>query len=268
MVSWLIDECARADIEEIVFVTRHGKEMIADYFRPNPALENFLGAAGKHDKIPVTTPDKMKMTFVEQTEQRGLGHAILQAEAAVGGDDFFCVLLPDEIFFHPSDSAIAQLVRHAGRLKSSVIALLNVARADVTQYGIADLEAPPTADSPAKIKKLVEKPSVAAAPSTFALPGRYVLSKKIFSYLKALPVQPDREIQLTDALTALSSNEGVYGAICQAVRFDTGQVAGFVAANLFAYAYLHSERPENPRRLMEDLLRFGEQWNALPKSIS
>ena len=41
---------------------------------------------------------KVKFYYINQYEQNGLGHAVLQAESVIGNNSF-AVLLPDDLFF-------------------------------------------------------------------------------------------------------------------------------------------------------------------------
>ena len=71
-----------------------------------------------------------------------------------------------------------------------------------------------------RVNRLVEKPSIADAPSNLAVIGRYVLHPAVFDALEE--TQPGRggEIQLTDALQTLAisdcEGDGVYGVVFKA----------------------------------------------------
>ena len=43
MLQYVVEEAVEAGVEEVIVVSAPGKESIADYFRPNPALERRLG---------------------------------------------------------------------------------------------------------------------------------------------------------------------------------------------------------------------------------
>ena len=118
------------------------------------------------------------------------------------------------------------------RTGKSVIALMDVAREETSQYGIAAGTLSATHPRELAIDTLVEKPPAAEAPSTLAVVGRYVLDPKIFDYLQRTTPGRGGEIQLTDALAAMAADEGLLGCLFEGERFDAGDVAGYLLANL------------------------------------
>ena len=84
-----------------------------------------------------------------------------------------------------------------------VVALLKVARSEMSKYGIVDAKA--AGDRLYELHGMVEKPPPEKAPSDFAIMGRYVLTPDIFDLLAAGKPGAGGEIQLTDALMALAS---------------------------------------------------------------
>jgi UTP--glucose-1-phosphate uridylyltransferase len=85
-----------------------------------------------------------------------------------------------------------------------------------------------------RITALVEKPLPADAPSNLAIIGRYVLSPEIFDVLRKTSPGRGNEIQLTDAIEALTDrpSEGgpVHGVIFRGRRYDTGDKADYLKA--------------------------------------
>src|SRR5262249_30733650 len=78
----------------------------------------------------------------------------------------------------------------------AVIAFQNVPREEVVHYGIAK---PRGAAIPVfELADIVEKPSVAEAPSTLAVAVRYVFAPRILDLLEKTPPGKGGEIQLTD----------------------------------------------------------------------
>ena len=85
---------------------------------------------------------------------------------------------------------------------ASVIGCEHVSLEKVCRYGILKVEG-------GRIVDLVEKPSVEEAPSDLAIAGRYLLSAKIFDYLRTQTPGKGGEIQLTDAIRRMVAEAGV-----------------------------------------------------------
>ena len=105
-----------------------------------------------------------------------------------------------------------------------------------------------------EVNQLVEKPSVDLAPSHFAIPGRYVLSPKIFQYLRKTQPGAGGEIQLTDALQLLATEERLIAYQFEGMRYDTGDRLGMIDATL-AFAL---KRPELKSGVLELLRKYSE----------
>jgi len=82
------------------------------------------------------------------------------------------------------------------------------------------------------ISRLVEKPHPDKAPSNLAVTGRYVLPPEIFARIEATSPGAGGEIQLTDALDSMAGESGVYGLVFEGQRYDTGNLLGFLIANI------------------------------------
>jgi UTP--glucose-1-phosphate uridylyltransferase len=171
------------------------------------------------------------MHYVRQGAPRGLGHAVLCAAPHVG-DQPFAVLLGDDLI-DPRDPLLARMVEVQEREGGSVIALMEVDPAQIHQYGCAAVEA--TVDSDVvKVTGLVEKPEPHEAPSNYAIIGRYVLDPAVFGMLRETEPGRGGEIQLTDALQKLTTDEKiggpVHGVVFKGRRYDTGDRGDYLRA--------------------------------------
>ncbi len=115
----------------------------------------------------------------------------------------------------------------------SVIALMEVEPSQIHLYGCAAVEA--TADGDVvKVTDLVEKPDPGEAPSNYAIIGRYVLDPAVFGTLRETEPGRGGEIQLTDALQKLASDEKiggpVHGVVFKGRRYDTGDRGDYLRA--------------------------------------
>jgi len=238
-IQYLVEECARAELDDVVFVTSAGKSALEDHFDRLPGLEAALAAKGKDDDLALVTElaDLATIHSVRQPQPLGLGHAVLMAADHVG-DASFAVLLGDDIV-DPNTPFLERMIAAHERTGRGVIALLEVEPEAAALYGIATVE-PGDAHDEFLVTDLVEKPPIDEAPSNLAVIGRYVLPGAIFDVLRDTPPGRGGEIQLTDALRTLAQDEPLIGIRVDAPRYDIGDKLGFVTATVA----LAAERPD------------------------
>ena len=233
LIQYAVDEAVDAGADTLVFVTNRYKHAIADYFDKAYELESKLAEAGKDALLALvqgTLPRNVRCVFVTQPEALGLGHAVLCAKPVVG-DEPFGVILPDDLIWNGSGAgALRQMAELSASENAGVIAVEEVPREQTDKYGIVD--ATPVSDRAAKIKLVVEKPKPAVAPSNLAIVGRYVLPGRIFDLLEKTTPGAGGEIQLTDAIEVLLSEQLVLAYRFVGMRFDCGNKLGLVKATL------------------------------------
>jgi UTP--glucose-1-phosphate uridylyltransferase len=229
-IQVVVEEAVASGIEEIVIVVSPGKTLVVDHFDSNEELERHLEERGKHEILDQIrrSNSPAKISVAEQAKPLGLGHAVLQARDAVG-DAPFAVMLPDDIFDCPRP-CLRQLLDAAEKRDAPVVALLRVARSEISKYGIADAKA--VGDRTYELHGMVEKPAPEKAPSEFAIMGRYVLTPDIFELLAQVKASVGGEIQLTDALMALTKRRKIYGYEFEGIRYDLGDRVGFISAQV------------------------------------
>ena len=227
LIQYAAEEAISAGIDTLIFVTGRNKRAIEDHFDANNELEAALRANGKDDQADMVRnilPIGVECIFVRQSEQLGLGHAVLCAERAVGGDPFAVLLADDFCTDHPS-GVTADLTHAFGRSGKSQLSVMQVDGSDISKYGVIV----PDADS-MTIASLVEKPEPIDAPSNLASISRYVLTADIFEILKNLSAGVDGEIQLADAIDVQAKNNTVEMVRWKGTRFDCGSVEGYLKA--------------------------------------
>jgi UTP--glucose-1-phosphate uridylyltransferase len=233
-LQYIVEEAARAGLDEVLMVTGRNKSAIEDFFDRTPELEAALEKKGDEERLAAVhaSTDVAQVHFVRQGEARGLGHAVLQAAAFVG-DAPFAVLLGDDLI-DARDLLLEQMLAVQARHGGSVIALLDVGRENIDKYGAVAVEQGPESgdgDEVVRITGLVEKPPVDEAPSSLAIIGRYVLSPDVFEILRATPPGRGGEIQLTDALaTQVQRGVPVHGVVFSGRRYDTGDRLDYLKA--------------------------------------
>ena len=141
----------------------------------------------------------------------------------------FVVLLGDDLFFG-SPSPSKQLIEAFKTSKKSIIALKEVSKEEVVHYGIVDIIK--SNNLIHQIKNIVEKPKESEAPTTLAIPGRYIFTPDIFAYIKRLKEKRNAEYPLTDALLQMAKDSNLFAVEVSATRFDVGQVPGYLQATL------------------------------------
>lgn len=229
-IQMVVEEAVASGIEEVVIVISPGKTTVVDHFKPNLELERNLAARGKNDILEILrrSNNPAKITVAEQSTPLGLGHAVLQARDAVGNEPF-AVMLPDDIF-DCERPCLRQLLDAAAVKDAPVVALLKVERSEISKYGIVDAVA--AGNRTYELRGMVEKPAPENAPSDFAIMGRYVLTPDIFAILAEGKPGAGGEIQLTDALMALTKRRKIYGYQFEGVRYDLGERVGFISAQV------------------------------------
>ena len=237
LIQYIVSECVAAGIKDIVLVTHSSKNAIENHFDTSYELEATLEKRVKRallDEVRSICPPDVTVMSVRQGEAKGLGHAILCAKPIVGNNDFV-VLLPDVILdAYTADQKtenLAAMIKRFSETQASQIMLEPVAQEDVSKYGIADINGVQLAPGmSAAIKTMVEKPAVDVAPSNLAVVGRYVLSKNIWPLLAKTPVGAGDEIQLTDAIDALMTQETVEAFHMSGASHDCGDKLGYLKA--------------------------------------
>ncbi len=259
LIQYAVEEAVDSGLDTIVFVTAARKTVMEDHFDYAPELERLLESKGKHAERDEMRriADLANIAYVRQKEARGLGHAVLCAMPVIG-DQPFSVFLPDDIIDAGDDPVMAQLLRVYAERRCPVVAVERVPRPDVTKYGILAVEH--VAPRLFRIKDMVEKPSVADAPSELAIMGRYVLTPDIWDALQRTKPGAGGEIQLTDGIRLLLERGDVYAYEYTGRRYDCGTKLGYLQATV----ELALKRPDLGAEFREYLteLLAESRWKA------
>ena len=232
LIQYAAEEAIAAGIDTLIFVTGRNKRAIEDHFDANNELETMLRAKGKDvqaDMVRNIIPEGVECIFMRQAEQLGLGHAVLCAERAVGGDPF-AVLLADDFLTDHAPGVTADLAQAFASTGKSQLSVMEVDGPDISKYGVVVPN-----DAGAGIAGLVEKTEANDAPSNLASIGRYVLTADIFDTLRGLNPGSGGEIQLADAINIHAQQGSVEIVSLNGRRFDCGSVDGFMNASHYQY---------------------------------
>ena len=234
LIQHVVDEARAAGIEHLIFVTGRNKGVIEDHFDSQYELERTLEERGKTrelDELKADLPQPGQTSFTRQQAPLGLGHAVWCAREIVG-DEPFAVLLPD-VLHHGSPPCLAQMIEAYEAHGGNHISVAPVPDDQTHAYGIAGVEDTKAKVSP--VTAMVEKPKPGTAPSNLHISGRYILQPEVFQLLEQGKRGAGGEIQLTDAMLALSKRQPFYAVRFDGTIYDCGTKIGFLAANV-AYA--------------------------------
>lgn len=250
LIQYAVDEAIEAGIEQMIFVTGRGKHAIEDHFDIAYELESTMSGRGKSLQVLDATRLKPgRVAYVRQQEPMGLGHAVWCARDIVG-DEPFAVLLADD-FMVGQPGCLKQMVEAYNKVGGNLICAQEVADDQTDKYGVIT---PGTRDGTlTEVKGLVEKPKAGTAPSNLAVIGRYVLQPEVMRILETQEAGAGGEIQLTDAMARMIGNQPFHGVTFQGVRYDCGDKAGFLQANL-ATALAREDVGPAVREFAKDLL--------------
>ncbi|MEM5314231.1 UTP--glucose-1-phosphate uridylyltransferase GalU [Paraburkholderia sp. JHI869] len=257
LIQYAVEEAIAAGITEMIFVTGRSKRAIEDHFDKSYEIEAELEARGKMQLLELVRgikPSHVDCFYVRQPEALGLGHAVLCAEKLVG-DNPFAVILADDLL-HGEPPVISQMVDLFDHYHSSVLGVEEIPREDTRSYGIVDGRA--WEENIIKLSGIVEKPAPDVAPSNLGVVGRYILKPRIFQHLRALKPGAGGELQLTDAIESLLSDEQVLAYKYRGKRYDCGSKIGYLKATV-EFALQHREvGPEFTQYLNEQFRGFDQ----------
>jgi UTP--glucose-1-phosphate uridylyltransferase len=229
-IQYIVEEAVASGIEEILIITGRNKRAIEDHFDKSVELEGQLENNHKEEllKLVQNVSNMVDIYYIRQKEPKGLGDAISHAKIFVGNEPF-AVMLGDDIVDNEVP-CLKQLINCYDQYKTSILGVQEVEKYNVSKYGIVkgiEIE-----DKLYKVSDMIEKPKIEEAPSNIAILGRYILKPNIFKILEETKPGKGGEIQLTDALKALTKQEAVYAFCFEGKRYDVGDKLGFLQANI------------------------------------
>ena len=252
IILYVIEEAIQAGIEDIILIQGRGKSAIEDFFDVSYEVEDKLVKDGKTEVLESLNKIRSSVNIISlrQKSALGLGHAVRCAKHVVGNEPF-SVMLGDEITLSKSraENVTAFLCDQHEKTDHSSVWVLPVDIKDTHKYGIVNVGADNKDLSLGKkVNEVIEKPSSDNAPSTWALPGRYVFNSEIFDYLDLTKPGKNGEIQLSDAMNDLAKKSNLTAYSFNSRRYDAGDKLGFLIANV----ELALERDE----LKDDLMKY------------
>lgn len=245
VLYYSLKEAMEAGIEKFVFVSSPSKSAIEHYLLDQSILEQV-----KHKPEVISLLQELdiqpeQIHFVMQDQPLGLGHAVWCAREFID-EEYFAVLSPDDVVLG-AESCLKQMVTSFAQESANYCSVMQVRPEEVHNYGVIEYDQ--QVGSSYGITSMVEKPTQEEAPSHLAIIGRYLLHSSIFDELDKKEKGKGGEIQLTDAMFKLLENQKFYGFAFEGIRFDCGQVPGWLKANLF----LAQQQPELWNEIKNDI---------------
>ena len=229
-IQYVVEEAVASGLKDIIIVTGRSKRAIEDHFDANVELSRRLRGTshGAELRSLERLRAKTSIAYVRQAEPLGLGDAVLCAAAAVDESPFALLLGDDVLVGNPP--CTKQLIREFRRTGGSVVAIQEVPRTHVPNYGMVVVE---RSGGGLVVTRIREKPRLSGVTSNFISIGRYVLTPGIFPILRRLKNKRRKgEIQLTDAIQDLLKCEDVHAVVFRGKRYDIGSKLGWLQATV------------------------------------
>ena len=136
-IQYGVEEAIASGIEQVIMVTGGGKRAIVDHFDRSLELEHYLEQRGKSDMLHILAEvdelsNQLVITYVQQKEPLGLGHAVWTARLLVEGEAC-AVLLADDVILG-AEPCLKQLCEVHSKTGATVIAVRRFPRSEVGRY--------------------------------------------------------------------------------------------------------------------------------------
>lgn len=248
LIQYAVDEARAAGIDQFCMVTGRGKTALIDHFDIAFELEATLAERDKQEALDLLRQEAMPpgaITTVRQQVPLGLGHAIWCARTFIGNDPF-AILLPDDLVLSQTP-CMSQLAKAYHETGGNVVAVAEVPREQTNRYGI--LKTGKMEGDLVEVTGLVEKPKPEEAPSNLSIIGRYVLLPEVIAHLSRMEAGAGNEVQLTDAMAKMIGHTPFHGLKFEGERFDCGDKAGFLEAQI-AFSLARPDLQDAVRRFL------------------
>jgi UTP--glucose-1-phosphate uridylyltransferase len=231
IIQYAFEEAKAAGVEKFIFITGRNKNIINNHFDKSYELEDSLDQKRKEQQLKAVSKwlpsEPGAISFIRQGSPLGLGHSIWCARNFIK-DEPFIVILADEMIYEKNQGNFLKkmiALYQKKQEKCNIISVAKVLESNTNKYGIISYQND-------KIIDMVEKPKPQDSPSNLAINGRYILQPEIFNYLSQKKIGAGNEIQLTDAMKEMSKESPFYYQEYRGERFDCGNVAGYIEANI------------------------------------
>ncbi len=236
IIDYVVEDCVKAGIEEIVFVISEHNQQLIHFYRENTRLKNYLDKMGKSDKYALVEHlhSQVKISFVRQSDKSTYGTAtpVLAAEDHFKNEEAFLVFMGDDFIYNADGfseaRAMIELYQKSGA--QALATCLEKEESVLHKYGIAETR---TDGTYTYLTNLVEKPAPGTAPSNLANISKYIFTPAVFDVIKTQQPNPSNgELYITDTITQIAQDNPAVIYTPQGEYLDGGYVAGWLKANL------------------------------------
>ena len=236
VVDYIVEDCVKAGIKDIIFIIIPGETQLKDYYSRNQNLEAYLldrNARDKYQKI-ADIHKQANFHFVEQPQDGRYGTAIppLLAQKFIEADEPFLVLMGDDIVFHSDGkSELKELIAtYEAAGTDGAMACAQFSAKEIIKYAVVETT---ETGQYLHFKQMVEKPASDQVRSNLANISKYIFKYDMFNYIKKVQPNPEnKEYYITDAINAYVADK--HTVAVHKIRgqyLDGGTVEGWLKAN-------------------------------------
>jgi UTP--glucose-1-phosphate uridylyltransferase len=252
VLTIIVEEALRANVEEICLVVRPGDETA------------YAEVAGDHAG---------RLHFVHQAEARGYGHAVFCARDFIGQEPFLH-LVGDHLYVSRTQEGCAEHLVRVATVEDSAISAVQATRENLLPYyGVVGGRRLPGRKHLYQIETVVEKPTPTEAEQRLVMPGlragyylaffgMHVLTPAVMDILdkQVRETGDDGHVWLSPALAELARQEQYLALEKNDWRYDVGARYGLLIAQL-ALALSGRDRDQVLTKLLE-LLALREAGDS------
>ena len=236
LIDYVVDDCIKAGIEEIIFVINEHNYQVLHYYRENKRLYEYLKKMGKLDRYEILKDihNKAQFHFVKQSDEDQYGTAIpvLLAKEHIKDEEAFLVLMGDDFIYNADGTSEAKRMIETFEKSGAkgLVTCIEKPEELLHKYGIAELK---EENGHAYLKNLVEKPEPGTAPSNLANISKYIMTPEILEVIEKQEVNPQSgELYITDSITRIAEKDKVVIHKPSGEYLDGGYPLGWLLTNL------------------------------------
>lgn len=234
VVDYLVEDCIKAGIRDIIFVVGEQHEQIKHYYsETNKPLEAYLEEYGKTAELQQVRDLVGRATFryvvQDRHHPRGTSVPVALCADLVEDGEQVLFLAGDDFVYNPTgESGVVQLIQAVQeRQATSGILSIEVPRDEVGSYGVIELHE-------GAFVRIVEKPKPNEAPSNLINISKYIFDKDMVRHAVTSLDYPaaNGECQIIDALNMYAA-DGKKAIVVPAEGeyLDGGSLQGWLHAN-------------------------------------
>ena len=229
LVDYVVQDCLKAGINELIFIVSEGSSQLEDYYRSNIKLNDYLRQNQKSDKLPLVAPlSGVKLHFITQPSYGKYGTAVPVGLASdyIDEGESAVVLMGDDFIWNTDESSeVARLIAGAEPGDCALLAA-QVEPDETVNYGVIE------PDQDGNYVRIVEKPAPEDAPSNLINISKYLLNKELIDACREVPASSRGEYELPDVINSHINAGGRIKVVpAEGQYLDGGTLDGWLYAN-------------------------------------